>query len=135
MPARRASCDAESPRFCRRRPRLVSISRGMPLTTLPPAGCAVVICSSLERCLAMERKKATDFPQELLNLFDRYVHGDIGRREFLDGAQKFATGSVTAVALWEMLKPNYAWAVQVPADDKRIKTERVSVDSPKGHGS
>jgi carboxymethylenebutenolidase len=48
----------------------------------------------------MERKKASDFPQELLNLFDRYVHGEIQRREFLEGAQKFATGSVTAVALW-----------------------------------
>src|SRR5712691_6302645 len=83
----------------------------------------------------MERKKASDFPQELLNLFDRYVHGEIQRREFLEGAQKFATGSVTAVALWEMLKPNYAWAEQVPKDDKRIKTERVTVDSPKGHGN
>jgi len=38
----------------------------------------------------MERKKASDFPQELLNLFDRYVHGGISRRDFLDGAQKFA---------------------------------------------
>jgi carboxymethylenebutenolidase len=83
----------------------------------------------------MERKTASDFPQELLNLFDRYVHGDIERREFLEGAQKFATGSVSAVALWEMLKPNYAWAEQVPKDDKRIKTERVTVDSPKGHGN
>ena len=40
----------------------------------------------------MDRKNARDFPQELLNLFDRYVHGDIGRREFLDGAKKFAVG-------------------------------------------
>ena len=65
----------------------------------------------------MERKKASDFPQELLNLFDGYVHGGISRREFLDGAQKFAVGGVTAAALFEMLKPNYAWAVQVPPDD------------------
>jgi hypothetical protein len=34
----------------------------------------------------MERKKASDFPQELLNLFDGYVHGGISRRQFLDGA-------------------------------------------------
>ena len=68
----------------------------------------------------MERKKASDFPQELLNLFDGYVHGGISRREFLDGAQKFAVDGVTAAALFQMLKPNYAWAVQVPADDKRI---------------
>jgi carboxymethylenebutenolidase len=82
----------------------------------------------------MERKKATDFPQELLNLFDKYVHGGIGRREFLDGAQKFAVGGVTAMALWEMLRPNYAWAQQVAKDDKRIVTERATVPSPKGNG-
>ena len=39
----------------------------------------------------MERKRASDYPQELLDLFDRYVHGDIQRRDFLDGAKKFAT--------------------------------------------
>jgi carboxymethylenebutenolidase len=83
----------------------------------------------------MERKKASDFPQELLNLFDLYVHGEINRRAFLDGAQKFAVGGVTATALFEMLKPNYAWAVQVPPDDKRIKTESVTVPSPQGNGS
>jgi carboxymethylenebutenolidase len=82
----------------------------------------------------MERKKASDFPQELLNLFDRYVHGGIDRRGFLDGAQKFAVGGVTAAGLLEMLKPNYAWAIQVPTDDKRIKSERVTVDSPNGNG-
>ena len=71
----------------------------------------------------MERKKASDYPQELLDLFDKYVHGDIARRDFLDGAQKFAVGGVTATAIWESLRPNYAWATQVPTDDKRLKTE------------
>ncbi len=71
----------------------------------------------------MPRKPASDFPQELLNLFDRYVHGDIGRRDFLDGAQKFAVGGLTAMGLWESLRPNYAWAQQVPKDDSRIKAE------------
>jgi carboxymethylenebutenolidase len=70
----------------------------------------------------MDRRKASDFPQELLNLFDGYVHGRMNRRAFLDGAQKFATASVSAVALWQMLKPNYAWANQVKPDDARIKT-------------
>src|SRR5580698_1338695 len=83
----------------------------------------------------MERKKASDFPQELLNLFDRYVHGDIGRRDFLDGAKKFATGSLTVAAIFESLRPNYAWAEQVPKDDSRIKTEYVTVPSPDGNGS
>jgi carboxymethylenebutenolidase len=83
----------------------------------------------------MERKKATDFPQELLNLFDRYVHGEIGRRDFLEGAQKFAVGGLTATAIWESLRPNYAWAQQVPKDDKRIKAESVTVPSPQGNGT
>jgi len=82
----------------------------------------------------MERKKASDYPQELLNLFDHYVHGEIDRRSFLDGAKKFASvGSATAI--WESLRPNYAWAQQVPKDDSRIKTEYLTVPSPQGNGS
>jgi Dienelactone hydrolase and related enzymes len=83
----------------------------------------------------MERKTASEYPQELLNLFDTYVHGEIDRRTFLERAQKFATGGVTALALWESLRPNYAWAQQVPKDDKRIKAEYVTVPSPQGNGS
>ena len=83
----------------------------------------------------MERKKASDYPQELLDLFDRYVHGELDRRGFLDSAKKFAVGGVTATALWESLRPNYAWAQQVPKDDPRIKTEYATVPSPQGNGS
>jgi carboxymethylenebutenolidase len=83
----------------------------------------------------MERKKASDFPQELLDLLDGYVHGGISRREFLDGAQKFAVGGITAASLFQMLKPNYAWALQVPADDKRINAGTATVPSPLGNGS
>ncbi len=83
----------------------------------------------------MERKSASDYPQELLNLFDKYVHGDIDRRAFLEGAQKYATAGVTATMIWESLRPNYAWAQQVPKDDPRIKTESVTVDSPQGNGN
>ncbi len=83
----------------------------------------------------MERKKASEFPQELLNLFDRYVHGDIGRRDFLEGAQKFAVGGVTATAIWESLRPNYAWAQQVSKDDSRITAEYAAAPSPEGNGS
>jgi carboxymethylenebutenolidase len=82
----------------------------------------------------MERKQASDYPQELLNLFDLYQHGDIDRRAFLDGAKKFAVGGLTATAIWESLRPNYAWAQQIPPDDARLKTERVSVPSPQGNG-
>jgi carboxymethylenebutenolidase len=83
----------------------------------------------------MERKQASDFPQELLDLFDLYVHGAIDRRAFLDGAKKFAVGGITAMALWESLRPNYAWAEQVPKNDSRIKASYETVDSPQGNGS
>ena len=83
----------------------------------------------------MERKKASDYPQELLDLFHEYQHGDIDRRTFLDRLGKFATGGLTVAAIFESLTPNYAWAQQVPTDDKRIKVGYETVQSPAGNGS
>lgn len=83
----------------------------------------------------MERKQASDFDPQLLSLFHKYIHGAINRREFLDGAAKFAVGGVTAVGLWEALRPNYALAQQVPKDDKRIKAEYAFYPSPRGNAS
>jgi carboxymethylenebutenolidase len=83
----------------------------------------------------MERKKASDFPQELLDIFHEYVHGEIDRRTFLTRANKFAVGGLTTAALFEMLQPNYAWAQQIPKDDARIRTEVATVPSPQGNGS
>ena len=83
----------------------------------------------------MERKVASDYPQELLDLFHEYQHGDISRRAFLDGAAKFAVGGLTVATIFESLRPNYAWAQQVPPDDKRIKVGYETVQSPEGNGS
>jgi carboxymethylenebutenolidase len=83
----------------------------------------------------MERKKATEFPQELLDLFDLYQHGDIDRRTFLDRAKVFAIGGMSTATLFEALRPNYAWAQQVQPNDARIRAERATVPSPQGHGS
>ena len=83
----------------------------------------------------MERKAASDYPQELLDLFHEYQHGDIDRRTFLDRAGKFAVGGLTVAAIFEGLQPNYAWAQQVPPDDKRIKVGYETVQSPAGNGS
>jgi carboxymethylenebutenolidase len=81
----------------------------------------------------MDRKKADDFDQELLNLFDRYVHGQIDRRGFLDRAAKFAVGGITAAMLLDMLNPRFAEAQQIAKDDRRLKTEYVEYDSPQGN--
>jgi carboxymethylenebutenolidase len=81
------------------------------------------------------RLTAHDFDPDLLILFDAYVHGDIDRRGFLDKAQRFATAGVTAVGLLAALSPDFAAGQQVAPADARLKTERVSVPSPAGHGS
>jgi len=83
----------------------------------------------------MERKLASDYPQELLDLFHEYQHGGIDRRTFLDGAARFAVGGLTVAAIYESLTPNFAWAQQVPADDKRIKVGYEVVQSPQGNGT
>jgi carboxymethylenebutenolidase len=83
----------------------------------------------------MERKTAHDFDQELLTLFDAYVHGDIDRRGFLDRASKFAVGGVTAAMLLEQLNPKFAEAQVVSPEDERVKGEYVEYPSPKGYGT
>src|SRR4051812_48196839 len=80
----------------------------------------------------MERKQASDFDQELLNLFDQYVHGAIDRRRFLDRASKFAVGGVTATMILDQLNPAFAATQQVAKDDKRIKSEWIEYPSPQG---
>ncbi len=83
----------------------------------------------------MERKKASDFPPDVLKLFDGYVHGMLSRRDFLDRAAKYAAGGFSAAAMLESLKPNYAFAQQVAKNDARIKTEYLTYPSPQGSGT
>lgn len=81
----------------------------------------------------MEMKTAKDFDQGVLDLFDKFVHGDIDRRGFLDGASRFTVGSMTAVMMLEALSPRFAEAQVVAPDDKGIVTERASYPSPNGN--
>lgn len=83
----------------------------------------------------MTRLTAKDFPQELLDYYDYYAHGKISKREFLNLAAKYAVGGVTALALFNMLKPNYALAEQVKFTDPDILPEYIHYPSPNGHGS
>jgi carboxymethylenebutenolidase len=80
----------------------------------------------------MERKKASDFPQEVIDIFQLYVHCEIDRRSFVERASK-VVGAATAVTMLEQLQPNFAWAQQVPPSDRRIKAEYTAYPSPQGN--
>ena len=82
----------------------------------------------------MTRKTAKDFHPEVLQLFDKYVHGQLSRRGFLQSAGKFAVGAVTAESLLVALSPNFAQAQQVAGNDPRIRTRYVEYPSPQGYG-
>ena len=83
----------------------------------------------------MERKTANEYPQELLDLFHEYQHGDMDRRTFMNHVGRFAVGGLTAAAIFESLTPNYVWAQTVDPNDKEIKVLYETVQSPEGNGS
>jgi carboxymethylenebutenolidase len=83
----------------------------------------------------MMRKTARDFPREVLDLFDQYVHGAIGRADFLRLAGKYAVAGATAETLLVALSPRFAEAAQIPENDARIRVTRVRYASPNGSGT
>lgn len=83
----------------------------------------------------MTMKRATDFHPDVLRWFDRYVHGEVDRRGFLDGVARYAVGGVSAAMLLEALAPKFAQAQQVAPDDRRLLSRRVEYASPAGHGT
>lgn len=82
----------------------------------------------------MARLTAKDFPQQLLDYYDYYAHGKITKREFLQLAAKYAVGGMTALALFDLLRPDYALAQQVEFTDPDIYPEYIHYPSPNGHG-
>src|SRR5664279_948595 len=70
-----------------------------------------------------------------IQLYKLFIHGEIDRREFMEGLQKYVTGSVTVAALAQALMPNYAAAQQVSRTDERIKAGYEAVPSPQGNGT
>lgn len=88
----------------------------------------------MEGMTTERRMTARDFPQELLDLYDFYAHGKITKREFLNGAGKFAVGGLTAAMLLDQLSPDYALAQQVAPDDASLQISSITYPSPNGHG-
>src|SRR6195256_5254531 len=80
----------------------------------------------------MEQTKK--IPAEAVDLYTRYIHGEVSRRDFFEGVKRYAVGGLTAAAVVEALMPNYALGQQVRKDDERIKASYETVPSPNGHG-
>ena len=74
-------------------------------------------------------------PREAVELYNLFIHGEISRRDFMDGLQRFAIGGLAATAMIEALMPNYALGQQVSKTDDRIKATYETVPSPAGNGS
>jgi carboxymethylenebutenolidase len=70
--------------------------------------------------------------QRVINLYDRFTHGDISRRDFLDRLATLTGSTAAAAALLPLLKNDYAQAALVAENDARLAIDRVSYDSPKG---
>ena len=81
--------------------------------------------------MEQERKK---IPVEAVDLYTRFIHGEVSRRDFLNGVKKFAVAGLSAGAIVEALMPNYALGQQVRKDDERIKASYETLPSPDGNG-
>src|SRR2546427_4774310 len=73
-----------------------------------------------------------DMDQKIINLYDRFTHGGLSRREFLDRLAELAGSAAAAAALLPILQNDYAQAAVIAADDGRLAAERIAYDSPKG---
>ncbi|HEY2845202.1 MAG TPA: dienelactone hydrolase family protein [Bryobacteraceae bacterium] len=82
----------------------------------------------------MESPKSK-LPAEAIQLYNLFIHGEISRRDFMEGIQRFAVGGLAVTAIIEALMPNYALGQQVPKTDDRIKATYETVPSPQGNGS
>ena len=79
--------------------------------------------------------KRGKIPAEAVELYTRFIHGEISRRSFVNGVKKFAVAGMSTEAVIQALMPNYAAAQQISKTDERIKASYVTVPSPQGNGS
>jgi carboxymethylenebutenolidase len=81
-----------------------------------------------------ERKSASDFHPETLRLFDKYVHGDISRRDFLNSVTRYTAAGVSGLAILQALTPDFAMGQQIQPNHPDIHTEYLVYPSPNGNG-
>lgn len=80
----------------------------------------------------MSELKKEDIKQEVFNLYDDYAHNRIDRREFAEKLSTYAVGGITVASLMSFLMPDYKGAIQIKAQDARLKSEYINYESPKG---
>lgn len=67
--------------------------------------------------------------QQIINLYDRFTHGGMNRREFLDRLTALTGSAAAGTALLPLLQNDYARAAIVAPDDARLASETVSYDA------
>lgn len=82
----------------------------------------------------MKKIRKEDISQEVFDLYDEYAHNRIDRRKFLDKLSTYAVGGLTVSSLLSFIMPNYQDNLQIQPDDKRLNTEYITYNSPKGGG-
>src|SRR6476646_4937569 len=101
--------------------------------TVPVTISVFTNMSLIKEGTRMEPEKIK-IPAEAVELYSRYIHGEISRRDFFEKVSRFAVVGLSAAAIVERLMPNYALGQQVRKDDERIKTSYETIESPKGNG-
>ena len=82
----------------------------------------------------MKKLTKEDISQEVFDLYDDYAHNKIERRQFVKNLSLFAVGGITVPSLLSFIMPNYKDSILVTQNDKRLKTEFITYNSPKGGG-
>ncbi len=83
----------------------------------------------------MDGKESRKFPPEAVELYSKFIHGEISRRAFSNGLKRFAVAGLTVNAMIDGLMPNYAMGQQIAKNDERIHSEYITIPSPNGYGS
>ena len=65
--------------------------------------------------------------QKYINLFDRFTHGGMNRRDFMEKLTMLAGSTAAATALLPLLENNYARADILPEGDPRIVSQTLEL--------
>jgi len=82
----------------------------------------------------MASLKKDDIKQEVFDLYDKYAHNQIDRREFMEKLSVYAVGGITIASLMSFIMPNYKDTLTVSPNDPELDSKFITYNSPKGGG-